>query len=32
MGLFRRKVVVSKALSAQENSLINIKKALEARE
>jgi hypothetical protein len=32
MGLFRRRVVVSKVLSAQENDLINIKKALEARE
>jgi hypothetical protein len=30
-GLFRRKVVVSKALSAQENTLINIKNALEER-
>jgi hypothetical protein len=28
-GFFRRRVVVSKTLSAQENSLINIKKALE---
>ena len=28
-GFFRRKVVVSKTLSAQENNLINIKKALE---
>jgi hypothetical protein len=32
MGVFRRKVVVSKALSAQENTLIKIKKALEERE
>jgi hypothetical protein len=29
MGFFRRKVVVSKTLSVQEGSLINIKKALE---
>jgi hypothetical protein len=28
-GFFRRRVIVSKTLSAQENSLINIKKALE---
>jgi hypothetical protein len=28
-GFFRRRIVVSKTLSAQENSLINIKKALE---
>jgi hypothetical protein len=32
MGFFRRRVVVSKTLSAQENNLINIKKALEERE
>lgn len=32
MGFFRRRVVVSKTLSAQENSLIDIKKALEERE
>ena len=32
MGFFRRKVVVSKTLSVQEGSLINIKKALEKRE
>jgi hypothetical protein len=32
MGLFRRRVVVRKVLSAQENDLTNIKKALEARE
>jgi hypothetical protein len=32
MGVFRRKVIVSKALSTQENILINIKKALEERE
>jgi hypothetical protein len=31
MGLFRRRTVVSKVLSAQENDLINIKNALEAR-
>jgi hypothetical protein len=31
MGFFRRRIVVSKTLSAQENSLINIKKALENR-
>jgi hypothetical protein len=32
MGFFRRKVVVSKVLSAQKNNLTNIKKALEERE
>ena len=32
MGFFRRRVVVSKTLSAQEEGLINIKKALEERE
>jgi hypothetical protein len=31
-GLFRRNIVVSKALSAQEKTLINIKRALEERE
>lgn len=31
MGFFRRRTVVRKTLSAQENSLINIKKALEDR-
>jgi len=31
-GFFRRRVVVSKTLSAQERDLINIKKALEERE
>jgi len=32
MGFLRRRVVVSKTLSVQEDSLINIKKALEKRE
>lgn len=32
LGFFRRRVVVSKTLSAQEHSLINIKKVLEERE
>ena len=32
MGFFRRRIVVSKTLSVQEGSLINIKKALEKRE
>jgi hypothetical protein len=32
MGYFRRRVVVNKTLSVQEESLINIKKALEKRE
>lgn len=32
MGFFRRRVVVSRTLSAQESNLINIKKALEDRE
>jgi hypothetical protein len=32
MGFFRRRVVVSRTLSVQEDSLVNIKKELEKRE